>query len=761
MKAWRALTEFEMVRAIRYAGKVYQNEMARSCRSLGYLITDARDKKGTITGFEIVGVPKPLRDRFSKRRAEIETGIAQFQEAHGRAPSPAEIHAITVATRDAKLAEITTPAVLAAQRAQLSPSELASLTHVRDTAITRSQDPSHTLGLGREHESLCKAVPHLYERRSVVLGHELLAEALNQNLGYQELDRLTAKAQGTALIGLTDEPWLHESFATPQGLTLEQWAVGFVAQTQNRFNSLGPTTPILSTHLSPEQREAALAILASRDQVACLRGAAGVGKTTVLAELHREILATGAPVFVCAPTSSAADTLKKDGLPATTLAEFLQTTAAASPSRLQGAVLIVVEAGLASNAQGAALLKLADQHQTRVLFLGDTKQHNAVEAGDFLRVLETHSPLKVTQLNAIRRQEHQAYREAVGCLATGAARLGLERLDELGWIKEGKSAYLTHAAQDYVALASAQRGPVLAVTPTWAEHEAFTFQVRALLKESGALGPSTILETHEPLKWTRTQQQNPANYASGLVVTFHGTTGPFRNGDSVTVARSAHGQVFVQTPAGERPLPLKMVFNASISRPQPLEVAVGDRLLIRANDRKAKVFNGEILTVARMEGPRLRFSDGRSIDTARFKAFTHGYAVTSHASQSKTVDHVIVAAERLDAKAAYVACSRGRLTCTVHTPDKQALLDRLPAGNRTAALDMLNKDALVARNRVPSRFPAWNALVERARELKRTAGQFLERGQMRFRQAILEAARRRTATIDAHRQVSRDHGYSR
>src|SRR5476649_1842708 len=31
-KSWRALTEFEMVSAIRYAGKVYQNEMARSCQ---------------------------------------------------------------------------------------------------------------------------------------------------------------------------------------------------------------------------------------------------------------------------------------------------------------------------------------------------------------------------------------------------------------------------------------------------------------------------------------------------------------------------------------------------------------------------------------------------------------------------------------------------------------------------------------------------------------------------------------------------------
>ena len=36
IRSWRALNEFEMFMAIRYAGKVYQNEMARSCRALGY-----------------------------------------------------------------------------------------------------------------------------------------------------------------------------------------------------------------------------------------------------------------------------------------------------------------------------------------------------------------------------------------------------------------------------------------------------------------------------------------------------------------------------------------------------------------------------------------------------------------------------------------------------------------------------------------------------------------------------------------------------
>jgi hypothetical protein len=155
-----------------------------------------------------------------------------------------------------------------------------------------------------------------------------------------------------------------------------------------------------------------------------------------------------------------------------------------------------------------------------VLFLGDSRQHSSVEAGDFLRVLETHSHMRRVELGAIRRQEHQAYREAVGCLASGAARLGLEKLDELGWVKEGFSNYIRAAASDYARLTRNGKAQVLAVTPTWAEQEAFTGELRAKLKAAGRLGRDTAVTVHEPLKWTKAQTRNPQNYEPGMVAIF-------------------------------------------------------------------------------------------------------------------------------------------------------------------------------------------------------------------------------------------------
>jgi hypothetical protein len=85
----------------------------------------------------------------------------------------------------------------------------------------------------------------------------------------------------------------------------------------------------------------------------------------------------------------------------------------------------------------------------------------------------------------------------------------------------------------------------------------------------------------------------------------------------------------------------------------------------------------------------LETREGKLI-SADFRHFCHGYVVTSHKSQGRTHDRVVIAAEKLDAKSAYVACSRGRHEARVFTPDKEHLIERLgrPA-DRLAATDVI------------------------------------------------------------------------
>jgi hypothetical protein len=55
----------------------------------------------------------------------------------------------------------------------------------------------------------------------------------------------------------------------------------------------------------------------------------------------------------------------------------------------------------------------------------------------------------------------------------------------------------------------------------------------------------------------------------------------------------------------------------------------------------AKLANGELTTVREMQQDgRILLADGRTL-AAGFRQFVRGYAVTSYASQGKSVDHVL------------------------------------------------------------------------------------------------------------------------
>jgi len=60
---------------------------------------------------------------------------------------------------------------------------------------------------------------------------------------------------------------------------------------------------------------------------------------------------------------------------------------------------------------------------------------------------------------------------------------------------------------------------------------------------------------------------------------------------------------------------------------------------------------------------------------ANYREFKHGYAMTAHRSQSKTVDAVIVSADRMEGELFFVAVSRGREFIRVITsnPRKQSI----------------------------------------------------------------------------------------
>src|SRR6185312_10160212 len=111
-----------------------------------------------------------------------------------------------------------------------------------------------------------------------------------------------------------------------------------------------------------------------------IQGYAGVGKTTVLGVLRSAVEGQGYEVQGFAPTSRAAKQLHEAGIEATTLQGFLAGARESPAAAEQKRMYFVDESSLASTRQMRDFLARLGTND-RVLLIGDTRQHQGVEAG--------------------------------------------------------------------------------------------------------------------------------------------------------------------------------------------------------------------------------------------------------------------------------------------------------------------------------------------------------------------------------------------
>jgi hypothetical protein len=131
----------------------------------------------------------------------------------------------------------------------------------------------------------------------------------------------------------------------------------------------------------------------------------------------------------------------------------------------------------------------------------------------------------------------------------------------------------------------------------------------------------------------------------------------------------------------------------SVYERQPIEIATGDSLLLTGNRRGSefKATNGELVKVASLDGGAIHLEDGRTLPS-NCHEFTHGYAVTAHRSQGKTVDTAIISADAMKKELFYVPASRGRNEIAVVTSDREQLRESVGVSTmRQSAIELARK----------------------------------------------------------------------
>ncbi|OAM87136.1 conjugal transfer protein [Termitidicoccus mucosus] len=673
---WKGVQPYGYLRHQGYFREVCYNRLAQRMREGGYEL-----ERQPGIGFTIRGFPERLRTEFSERRTEI---LAAARERG--AATQDELQAITAETRAAK-----THATSASLRTGWEARAGDDLAVVRTVIAGTMGKPVPPPEMSAD-EALTATTDHVFERKSVVASRDLLREALIYGRGVVPLADLRAALKQQVASGVLREA--EEEIAATAALQAEEEFIAWANAGRTSCGALG-TLPT-GAELSEEQRQTVEGMLGCNSRVMILAGDAGTGKTNSLKSVVAGIEQAGGRVFGCAPSSGAADVLRQElTTHADTLQQLLVNESLQRATRDR--VLLVDEAGLISVKQMRDLCWLAAANGNRVILIGDIKQHSSVEAGDALRCLQKFAQVPVFRLTQIRRQRSPQYRRAVALLAKGDAFGAFNHFSRLGAVKEipQEDVLFQTAASAYVAHVRRAES-CLAISPVWKEIHAFTDIVRGQLREAGLLqGDGRHLSTVFSLQWTKAQMRDARNYQPGQVLLFHRSSGSYAKGDQLTVVRRDGAVLLLRfedggeawfSPCHNRG------FDVGIRR--EIEVAAGDRLLIRANQKTARLRNGDLVEVAGFAPDgSITLRDGRSIPSL-FREFSHGYATTSHAAQGKTVDHGILLLGRAgilaaDLKQAYVSNSRFRESQEIYVADQRAAREAMmESGDRKLVLEM-------------------------------------------------------------------------
>jgi conjugative relaxase-like TrwC/TraI family protein len=733
---WKAGQFETLVRDKGYYQAAFHSRLAEKLAALGYGIE--RDGKS----FTLAGIERATCEEFSRRTEIIEAEAKRL--------------GIADAETKAKLGQWTRESKPEAQMdvKELRKAWLKRISEGDREAITEARRGRETAGLDAQ-QAVDYALSHCFERESTVTQKNLLKTALIQSFGKASVEDVRSAVIDRG--DILQREFKGHPYVTTRGVLQEECDItDFVRSGKATRDKLGGNKPAdLDAALSEEQREAALVILNSRDRVTGLKGRAGTGKTRMLLSTVAAIRAVGNEVRAFAPSADAADVLHTEGFGDAATVERLLIDPQMQ-KQVNGQVLLVDEAGLLSVKDMKRLFDVAREQNARVILSGDTAQHSGVTRGDALRILEKNAGLKCGILKQIRRQTDESYRDAVAAIAEGDTlgldgrtqlEAGIKALDAMGAIIEapGEDRY-RQIAEDYAAAISQRKqGGVyksaLVVSPTHKEAEHVTEAIRDVLKKSGKLSRAerefTVLR---PLSLTEAERTDYANYQPGEIVQFHQNAKGFKRTERVKVkSASVDGVLAARADGAEVVLPLTEAKKFQVYRPETLLIAQGDRLRITQNGLVAEMRPG-------MRGGKTRLNNGAVYEVRRFTptgdielangfvvpknygGLAHGYVVTSHASQGKTVDKVLVALGSDSFAAAnreqfYVSVSRGREAVRLYTDDKEAMMDAvLGSAARLSATELMQGVSPLRPHE-----PATTNRPVDARDVKRTYNRLRER----------------------------------
>jgi hypothetical protein len=199
----------------------------------------------------------------------------------------------------------------------------------------------------------------------------------------------------------------------------------------------------------------------------------------------------------------------------------------------------------------------------------------------------------------------------------------------------------------------------------------------------------------EPVDLTAAQKRDRRFYNENSVVLLNRNAGGFKKGQTARLVDITRTGVVLEGANVVRTIPFKFVDRLTVCERRKLPLTDRDRLQLKANAAATdgrRIANGELVTIEKvLPDGRIALRDGRTL-AKNYRQFVRGFAITSYASQGKTVDYVLFSDSTIkpatNRQQWYVTISRGRKGIKIFTSDKAQLRENiLRSGDRELAID--------------------------------------------------------------------------
>ena len=268
--------------------------------------------------------------------------------------------------------------------------------------------------------------------------HQDLARFINRHTADDEqFKQVYACVRGSnELVFLGRDDLNRERFTSREMLNLELQMVKRAIDQSNRstfaVSEKNQANALENYDLSAEQKAVFLHITESND-MACIKGYAGTGKSTLLGAARKAWEAQGYKVQGMTLSGKAAENLEiSSGIKGNTVSNRLINWEHDRARLTNQDVIVIDEASMIGSRDMDKIIGEAYHAKAKVVLMGDIEQIQAIQAGAAFRSITEH--ISYVEMIDIRRQHEKWQQEATKQFATGNTIEGLLAYEEKGHV---------------------------------------------------------------------------------------------------------------------------------------------------------------------------------------------------------------------------------------------------------------------------------------------------------------------------------------